>query len=48
MQKLGWLWRAILATTMMVRKNFSASRHIEEAHPQAATTRTANLCDAIA
>ncbi len=48
MQKLGWLWRVSLALKIMVRKNYSAFRRIEAAHPRAATTREADLSEAIA
>lgn len=48
MQKLGWLWRANLATTMMVRKNYLASRRIEEEQLLAATTPLVNRSEMIA
>ncbi len=43
MEKLGWPWRANLATTMMARKNYVASRRIEEARLLEAKTRTTSL-----
>ncbi len=48
MEKFGWPWRANLATMKMARKNYMASRRIEEARLLEAKTRTASLSPTLA